>query len=462
MAAYKFADTQLRFPQGFLWGTASSAHQYEGINDNNDWWTWEQSGRQHGDQHVYQNQTSGTACGWWEGKAEEDIHLMAGLNNNAHRLSVEWSRIEPRPGVWDQSAIDRYRQILHTMKAAGIRPMITLHHFTLPNWAAERGAWLHPRIVEDFARFTRKVAQSLGDLCETWCTINEPNVYALHGYFKAVCPPARAKLGEYYAVLLQLLHAHAAAYRVLHEIQPAAQVGIAMHLILWEPRSRTNPLDRLAFGFLRHNFNSIALEALQTGRWQPTLARPGVYPRLANTLDWVGINYYQRYEAGFRVQSRDPYNLLFAGRPNDEKGPGWWGEFWPEGLLLHLEHVHRRFGLPIYITENGVPDAKDVHRPHYILDHLLRVQTAIEHGINVGGYYHWSLVDNFEWREGYNPAFAFGLYALDQQTQSRTPRRSASLYREIAATNALRVNMAEQYAPESLTAIQAALKTARG
>ena len=452
-------DLTYHFPPDFLWGTATSAHQVEGENENNDWWAWEQDGRAHDHKNIFENHVSGAACAWWAGKAEEDIALMADLGTNAHRLSLEWSRIEPRPGVWDEAAMARYREILTAMQRAGINPMITLFHFTLPLWLEEQGGWKNPSSLEYFRRFTEKVVSTFGDLCTLWCTVNEPNVYATHTFFKGPCPPQKRNLHDYFDILQSVLKAHAVAYETLHRIQPEAHVGLAKHLILWEPGSWFNPLDRALYAVLRHNFNALTVEVLQTGRWRPSLGKKAFIPQLRGTLDWVGVNYYQRYDARINLRAPNFQNLVFVGRHGLEKGPGWWGEFWPDGLLIHMEALHKRFHLPIYITENGVPDPTDEHRPHYLLDHLHRVWQALRMGIEVRGYFHWSLVDNFEWAEGYNPEFRFGLYAVDFETQVRTPRRSASLYREIATSRTISSAMAQQYAPESLDVLTAVEST---
>jgi beta-glucosidase len=446
-------DITYNFPPGFLWGTATSSHQVEGHNLNNDWWAFEQYAIQHNTGELHANQASGAACNWWEGDcALADIELMAGLGANAHRISVEWSRIEPQQGQWDQAAIDQYREWLVAMLARGIKPMLTLFHFTVPLWMAEQGGWLNPHSIGHFKRFAQKMAAEFGDLVDQWCTVNEPNVYAMQGFVKGFSPPKKHSLRDYFTVLFNVMHAHAVAYEAIHEIQPHAQVGFAKHLVWWQPRLALSPLDQAAFEFLKHNFNSITLELLQTGRWTPPpfFGKRGYFPKFKHTLDWVGINYYHRYDVGVNLRSRDPYNFVFMGRHGLEKGPEWWGELWPDGLYFHLQKLHQRYRLPIYITENGVPDPTDDHRPHFILDHLRRVWQAIRNGIDVRGYYHWSLIDNFEWLEAYNPAFFFGLYAVDFETQARTARGSANLYREIAQSNSISSRMARQYAPESL------------
>nr|MBN1230205.1 glycoside hydrolase family 1 protein [Anaerolineae bacterium] len=428
------------FPRDFLWGAATAAHQVEGNNTNNDWWDWEQQGGG----RVFGDQTSGAACEWWAGRAEEDIRRMQELNTNAHRLSIEWGRIEPREGQFSDSAINRYREILGALNDAGIQPMVTLHHFTNPLWMAHRGGWLHPDAPAWFARFAEKAVSVFSDLCTVWCTINEPNVYAAQGYYNGTWPPGVSNMGQYFRVLKNMLVAHGQAYRVIHECQPEAEVGLAKHIAIMIPRSK-NPLDRQAARLIDHAFNGITLEALHSGRWRPLFQRREALADVAGTLDWIGLNYYARYAAGFRLKS---FGLHYAAPTGSEKGPGEWGELYPAGIFESLRRLHRQFDLPIYITENGVPDEDDTRRPSWILQNLRQVWRAVNFNWKIRGYYFWSLMDNFEWAEGYDPRFRFGLYGVDFETQERTLRQSGRLYAEIARSNALTAEIAARYAPQ--------------
>ncbi len=448
------AEATHTFPPDFLWGTATAAHQVEGGNTNNDWHRWEQAGGG----RVFADGVAGDACGWWTGRAEEDIARMAALGTTTHRLSVEWSRIEPEPGRWDHDALDRYRAILRAMRGAGIAPMVTLHHFTNPLWLADlpdpdRPAdtgWLNPEVVGHFRCFAQKVVGELYDLCDTWCTINEPSVYAGQSYFAGIWPPGHTSLSEYFRVVYHQLQAHAAAYEVIHDIQPEAKVGLAHHMVDWHPRHRLSPLDRLVTGLLDQAFNGLVVEALADGWWRPPVGRRLDVINLRGTLDWIGLNYYQRYDAGFSLRALRSLGIDYAARRGAPKGPGGWGELYPDGLFTLIRRLHRAFHLPLYITENGVPDEKDTLRPAFLLRHLRRVWKAAMFNWPVMGYYFWSLVDNFEWAEGYDPRFRFGLYTVDFATQERTLTRSGELYAEIARTNAISSDMARRYAPELL------------
>jgi len=439
------ADVTLHFPPGFLWGTSTAAHQVEGNNTNNDWWQWEHSTKS----NLFEERTSGNACEWWQGRAEEDIARMAALGTNAHRLSVEWSRIEPEPGEWDYAAIDRYREILSAMKAVHIRPMVTLHHFTNPIWLAEDGAWLNDATPEKFARFAQKIVAELSDLCDLWCTVNEPAVLAFFGYLSGLWPPQHTSPGEYFTVLLNLLRAHAMAYHAIKDVQPESQIGLAKHIVAWHAERRFLP-DYLMRELAHSAFNTLVLDTLKTGVFKPT-ARPKIpVPEVANTLDWIGLNYYQRFEIAFAPFERNPLFARIGTREGRLNGPKDWGEFYARGLFDGIALAAKRFGnLPIYITENGIPDKDDTNRPAFMLRHLRELWRAATFKAQVYGYFWWSLVDNYEWAEGYDPRYQFGLYHVDFKTQRRTLRKSGELYQEIVKANAIDSRITRTYLPEA-------------
>ena len=450
------AEATFHFPPDFLWGTATSSHQVEGGNTENDWWRWEHTGHDASDARVFENHISGNAAAWWDGKAERDIDRMVALNTKSHRLSLEWSRIEPEPGTWNHDALDRYRQILRAMQAAGIQPMVTLHHFTNPVWLAEvtdedgNSGWLNDDVVMHFRRYVEKAVGDLSDLCDTWVTINEPNVYAAQSYFSGLWPPGHTHMGEYFHVTHNMIRAHAAAYEIIHELQPNARVGIAKHIVAWHPRHQISPLDRGITRLLDGAFNEVTLTALKHGLWQPPtpLFRSAEMSEARDTLDFIGLNYYVRYDAGFRLAALKQLGIDYAARPGAPKGPEGWGELFPEGFYASIKRLHRQFHLPMYITENGVPDANDSVRPGFLLQHLQQMWKAVMFNWGVRGYYFWSLIDNFEWAEGYDPRFRFGLYEVDFETQERTLRESGKLYAEIAKESAISSDMVRRYAPD--------------
>ncbi|MDR7390025.1 MAG: glycoside hydrolase family 1 protein [Armatimonadota bacterium] len=415
-----------RFPRGFRWGTATSAHQVEGCNCNNDWWSFE-----HLPGRIRGGDRSGRACDWWR-NAEADFDRMVALHLNAHRLSVEWSRLEPEAGRGDESAVRRYRQMLRGLRERGVEPMVTLNHFTLPLWVARAGGWENPAVVEWFGGFARRCAEWFGDLVDLWVTVNEPNLVVVLGYLQGRHPPGVRNPRRALRAARHLLGAHAAAYRALHEVQPQARVGIAHHLRPMDPEREGHPLDVRVARWHGEWFNWMWLDLLHRGvaeRWWS----PGPLPECAGTLDFVGVNYYTRDRVRFVPWA--PHTALGVhrpsrGAPTSDFG---YGEIYPEGLYRVLREAWQRYGKPLYVTENGLPDAEDRWRPRFLVDHLAAVHTALSEGIPVLGYYHWSLVDNFEWTEGWR--MKFGLLGLDPTSQRRWPRPSASVYAEVCAAN---------------------------
>lgn len=433
----------MHFPKDFRWGTASAAHQVEGNNTNNQWWDWEQS-----DGHVINNDRSGVACNWWE-NADRDFDLMANMGLNAHRLSVEWSRIEPQEGHFDSAAIDRYRHMLLSLRQRGIEPMVTLHHFTNPLWLEQRDGWeTQDVVVPLFNRFVEKTVGALGDLCDLWCTINEPNIYAIMAYLSGGrMPPGRpAHLDTTIIVLRNMLLAHGAAYETIHRIQPRARVGIAHHMRAFEALRRYHVPDLLITRLQDSVFNDSILSALFHGRWGLVLGRGAPSARaLKGTLDWVGLNYYTRQRTAFDRFSPGTLYGSIHNTPGAEMSDFEYGEIFPDGLMRMLQKL-ARYKLPIYITENGLPDADDDQRPEFLVTHLREIWKAVQYCFQVQGYYHWTLVDNFEWSEGWR--MKFGLFELDHLTQARIPRRSAALYQAIAKTNAITSDIVKAHTPE--------------
>jgi beta-glucosidase len=439
---------QLTFPKGFLWGTATAAHQVEGGNDNNDWWAFEQQPGA-----IWHKDRSGTACGWWQ-DAVPDLDLMAQMGHNTHRLSVEWSRIEPQVGRFDPVAIVRYREILIGLRERGIEPMVTLFHFSSPLWLARRGGWSNPAVVSHFRRFVRHVVEQLGDLVTLWCTINEPNVYAALGYFFGEHAPGEKSLILYFRVLRNLLRAHAAAYRVIHALDGAARVGLVKNVQIFEPLDPSSRAAACLAGLADQLFNGITLSAVGGGRLRfPLSAGLVAHGPLVDSLDFWGLNYYSRQRVGLRNTDGGRLSWLHltpGAEVSDSGRNGPYGEVYPTGFYRVLTRVGA-LGKPIYITENGLPDADDDQRPRFLLTHLAQVRRAIAAGVDVRGYYHWSFTDNFEWAEGW--ALRFGLVAFDESTGIRTPRPSAALYNRIIQANALTREMVQTYAPESLHTI---------
>lgn len=432
------------FPEGFLWGVATSSHQYEGATTNNQWHAWEAQG------HIKTGDHCGLACDWWH-RAEADFDHAQAMGLNALRLSLEWSRIEPRPGEWDDGALARYHQMLMGLHARGLRPLVTLHHFTHPLWFEERGGFLAPDAVERFARYVEHTVAYLQDRCDFWCTINEPNVYATNGYLLGDFPPGRK--GDLLAdirVQGAMARAHAAAYATIHRLQPGAQVGIAQHLNSFDPARPGNPLDRLAARIQALGFNDLFLDALERGRVNPLFARyVGDLAGVKGTFDYFGFNTYARDIVSFdRRKLTEGFGrraIPPGAREGDPGTGGVFGEIYPMGIKRFALRA-ARLGKPIYITESGVADAADRLRPWVIAMGMRAMHEARAEGADIRGYFHWSLVDNFEWAQGWS--MRFGLIALDILTQTRTWRPSGELYRAIAQANRLTDAMIATYLPD--------------
>jgi beta-glucosidase len=414
----------LRFPEGFLFGAATSSHQVEGDNRLNDWWDWEaEPGR------IRDGTRSEGACGWWSGRAEDDLRLAASLGHNAHRMSLEWSRLEPTPGRYDEAAFERYRAIADAAREAGLRLMVTINHFTLPRWAAERGSWLWDELAPRFAELAAECLRHLGDRITLWATLNEPTVLAFQGYAGTRWPPGLGSLPAARVALVNQLRAHAAAYHAMHEISPAVQVGLVVNAPHFEPFDATSALDRAVATTQSWVFTDATLAALKHGRLLPPLGTGAAIAGLGRAYDFIGLNYYGRYRV--RFDARQPALLFGAHAQEDSVRTEWtdWGEPWAHGLAKQLERL-AAMGVPLYVTENGIFDPDDRRRPRFVVAHLTALHAAIQSGVDVRGYFHWTLTDNFEWAEGWSTPF--GLVALDRHDGSRRPKLSATIYARIS------------------------------
>lgn len=435
----------LRFPDGFLWGAATAAHQNEGGNRNNQWAAWEQQpGR------IHNGAVAGAATDWWNLEtAAADFDRAAELGLNSLRLSVEWSRIEPEQGVFDQTALRKYTEMIGLLRASGIEPMVTLHHFTDPLWLTDLGAWENSRVEGYFTRFVARVVEALGDQVTLWCTINEPLVYAYLGYLGGYFPPGVNDPRRAFNVLRRMLLAHGRAYRTIHRLQGNARVGLAHNVRVFLPGDPARAADRYAVALLDRIANRNVYDAITRGRLNPPLGLGQQVTHLIDACDYIGVNYYSPGRAAFDParpgqfftrQFLSPKAELSDITPNGEA----YGEIDPHGLYLALTQA-AAYGKPLYITENGVPDHDDDVRPRFIATHLAETWRAIRDGADVRGFYHWTLVDNFEWAAAWS--LRFGLFDFDRETQTRTPRTSAAVYSRIAQANGVPVNLLEQVAP---------------
>ena len=402
------------FPPGFLWATATAAHQVEGNNTNSDWWAFEQEpGR------IAGGDRSGIADDHYN-RYREDFALLRRLNNNAHRLSIEWSRIEPSEGEFDSRQVRHYRDVLGELKEQGMAPMVTLHHFSNPLWFAARGGWAAPGAHEAFLPFVRKVVDELGDLVSFWCTINEPNIYATQGWIFGAFPPGRRNdVRGLWRVLGNLRVAHEAAYRVIKKRWPDTPAGIAHNKFWLLPARPGNPLDRVA---VQTGRRMLDFWPIGGGRMQRTVATPS---------DYIGLNHY-----GGRLVQFDPLRPgeQFARQMNP---PGYpisdFGDAIKPDWMREAIAELRGFGKPIYITESGIAAEDDSIRQQFLRGYLGEVHQAIVGGADVRGFFHWTSMDNFEWSHGYK--MKFGLIAVDRKTLDRTPKPSAGFFSRMAKAN---------------------------
>lgn len=398
------------FPKNFLWGAATSSHQVEGDNIHNDWWQWENALRL--------PEKSGQAIRHYE-LFDRDFTLAQELSHNAHRFSIEWSRIEPREGIFDEEAIRHYREVLDSLARKNITPVVTLHHFANPLWFAEKGGWLNIRAAQWFARYVENVAGAFQDKVHYWITLNEPVVLAYYGYLIAKWPPGKSSFALTMKVLHNCIAAHKRAYRVIHacyQDTPQPMIGIAHNVRPFNVCPQTPDLFCALHVLWRHLiFNVYCLEGIK------------------KELDFIGVNYYEReFVSNDRAHGLGLWgdNCNLVHHHSDHVNQMGWG-FYPDGLLEVLRWI-KKYNKPVIITENGTAETDDRARSRFIIEHLKRVEQALTEGIRVEGYLYWSLLDNFEWDRGF--AVRFGLVEVDGKTLERRIRPSAHVLRKIIET----------------------------
>ncbi len=385
------------FPDGFVWGTATAAHQVEGGTWNNDWWAFE---HQAGSGTL---EPAGDACDhFWRYPA--DIALLAELGFGAYRFSLEWSRIEPEEGEFSPAALDHYRRMCATTLEHGLLPVVTFHHFTTPRWAVTDGGWTDPAIVDRFARFCEQSTAHLGDLIGTATTINEPNIVSLMGYMVGAFPPGHHDLGEYAQVNEHLKAAHRKGYDAIKAGPGEFPVGLTVAMGDWWAPEGSEAV-------------------LESTRWM----HEGQHLEGAAGDDFIGVQAYSRTRLGadgMPMGPEDGVEALIMGY-----------EYWPDALEVSIRSAAAITGSPVLVTENGIGTTDDAQRIRYVTDALGGVARCLDDGIDVRGYFYWSLLDNFEWALGYGPQF--GLVGVDRTTQVRTPKPSAAWLGGIARANAL-------------------------
>ena len=399
--------SQLKFPPGFLWGASTASHQVEGGTHNN-WSDWETSPRRLAQlkkdglitRYGKDNFISGVAADHYY-RYEGDFRLAKKLGHTATRISIEWSRIEPREGHFDTKAIHHYKSVISSIRNNGMEPFVTLWHWTVPLWFRDKGEFQNKKNAVYFARFAERIASELADVT-FWITLNEPDVYTMHGYLDGTWPPQEKSLIKTLTVYRNLIYAHRLGYEKIKKANQAARVGIAKHNIYFE-------------AYKGRLWNVLLKKAMDWG-WNCYFLN-----QLSGAQDFIGLNQYFHNRINGRTNQNE--NLKISDM-------GW--ELYPEAVYYALRDL-RKYRVPIYITENGLADGEDRQRLWFIKETLKNVHRAISEGIDVRGYLHWSLMDNFEWDKGFWPRF--GLIAIDYATQKRTPRPSALAYREFCQDN---------------------------
>ncbi|MFC1804464.1 glycoside hydrolase family 1 protein [Candidatus Omnitrophota bacterium] len=402
------------FPKGFFWGAATSAHQVEGNNIHSDWWDWERKSPL--------IEPSGEACRHYQ-LFKQDFDLAKSLSHNAHRLSIPWSRIEPEDGRFDSREIEHYRDVILALKERNIEPIVTLHHFTSPLWFAKLGGWGSRKAEGYFCRFAEKVVESLSGEVKYWVTINEPIVYIYHSYILGAWPPHDKSFLRAFRVRQNMLLAHKRVYHQIHGIYRKAGlssplVSIAKNMQAFFSTSGSLR-DKFALRLKRRLYNFEFLERLMS----------------CSTLDFIGLNYYTRGVAG-----GSGWNLRSMLVDTDERVRsvfeknylGW--DIYPQGLFDVLLSL-KRYAKPVMILENGICTNDDRQRWEYIRAHLESVSCAMKQGCKVSGYIYWSLMDNFEWDQGFGPRF--GLINVDYRDFKRTVRESAKRFAGVCRTGRL-------------------------
>ncbi len=421
--------------EGLLLGTATAATQIEGGDENNNWARFAAEGK-------VEDKTSPTRANDHYNRYREDIDIMADMGLEIYRFGIEWSRIEPAPGEFSEEALRHYRDEIEYMLLKGIRPMLTLHHFTNPLWFEDMGAWECKDAVSIFMRFATRVVEYLGDLVDDYITINEPNVYVTNSLFFGIWPPEKKSVGALVRAFTNMTAAHIEAYKMIHRVRAAlgkseseTRVGFANHLRVFEPKNPKNLWHRISAKLTAYLFQDAITDAMMMGKCCfPVKRARGV--KRGRYYDFIGINYY----------SRSTVSGIGDGVREDcfKNDLGW--EIYHEGLIILAGKLSEKYGreYPVYVTENGTCDNDDSFRARFIYDQLKLIS---ETDNRIERYYHWSFTDNFEWREG--ESARFGIVHCDYATQTRTVKESGKLYSEITKNRGVTDEAYEKYVENS-------------
>ena len=426
----KIDTSRISFPKAFCWGTATASHQVEGNCVNNNWFVWENSKDENNIPRIKNNQKSGIACDHWN-RYKEDIGLIKKTGVTHYRFSLEWSKIEPEKGKYDEEAINHYSNVIDSLIENNIVPVITLHHFTNPIWFDEMGGFEKEENIDHFIIFCKTVFSRYSSRVKNWCTINEPEVYAVMGYFAGIFPPGKKEPQLAVEVLKNLLISHTQVYKALKELPNGqdSKIGIVKNIMQFEPYRRWNLLDWIVCRITSEIYNGIALSYLEKGVINvnyPFFVKINYESKSAAlATDFFGLNYYSHSHLKFKFDSYEFFENKFLSSDTMTDMPY---AIYPEGLYRAIKQAGK-INKPIIITENGIADATDDRREIFIERYIYAMSRAIKDGANVKGYYYWSLMDNFEWAEGYD--MRFGLHEVNFETQERRLRKGSYKFVDI-------------------------------
>jgi beta-glucosidase len=424
----------LKFPEGFYWGAGTSSHQVEG-NIENDWTDWEPNNaerkakeakkkswpdfilKKYPDPLQAENYISGRTCDHYN-RYKEDFDIAKELGHNAHKFSIEWSRIEPEEGKFNEKEIEHYAKVIKALMDRGLEPFVVLWHWGNPKWIGEIGAWENKKTVDYYIRYVERFVKysGIGDNVKFWMPLNEFQAYIGYSYLGGILPPQKKNIWKAGRVLKNLVSAQKKAYALIHkETGKDVLVGASHHATHHAPYNPKNPLNVLFVKLLDY------------------IKKDRIINMIGSSQDFIGLQVYRHERIRFGFGGR--YGIAkIENEKMESTDMGW--EIYPEGIYHTLIYLNK-FNLPIYITENGIADARDIKRANFIKDHLFWAHKAIEEGVDVKSYFYWSLLDNLELAEGFWPRF--GLVEMDYETMERKIRPSALEYKKICETNSLKI-----------------------
>lgn len=423
--------SDIAFPEKFLWGSATAAHQVDGGNTNNNWARWEDAVDEKGNPRIHNGDRAGAAAEHWQRYPEDIQRMKDELGLNSYRFSIEWSRIEPEEGRFDAEAIAHYHAMIDALIAAGIQPMITLHHFTNPLWFEDKGGFEPEENIALFVRFSERMFEEYGGKVKRWCTINECGPYAVMGYGLGVFPPGVKNFKRMATVLYHLMRAHTAVYDAIKAMPGGDQVevGLVKNIFQLDPYRRWNLFHWILCRVADGAYNESILGYIERGHFKVRIPTQVNFERFnpdaVGKTDFIGLNYYSNLILSLFMKTQPPFEpharrgQLLTDMPY---------ALYAEGFYRALVRL-KPLGVPVIVTENGIADDRDDRRALWIQRYIYAMSQAIKDGVDVRGYHYWSLMDNFEWAEGWQ--MDFGLFAVDRETQARRLREGSLAYRDI-------------------------------